>query len=427
MVYLKPLTADDGEVRRRPAAVSALVHRPHNALLLAKFPWRPATRSTRHRRAGRPTDKAEWSCGVAPARAEMARHDRPEPAPCGPKAACGLLETPMRERLLAQDIVATSREPLLILDQRLTVLMASRSFGAAFNVDEEAIVGLPLVRIANGRLNIPPLTEQLLRVASGETFKDFEVRQDTASGPRTFLIHADALGRDGSEVRLLMLTIEDVTERRKLEADSEDAMRRAGDMLVELNHRAMNSFAMIGAILSMEARLQQDELCRAAFTRMQGRIASIAHLYRTLGRGHSSEAVGSDEYLKTIVDDLIASLSDPSCKVEASFSVDKTRLPVRLAVPVGLIVNEIVTNSLKHAFTDRAHGRISIEFAPVGEHHVLRIADDGRGCGVNAGRASGLGRRLSETFARQLRGTVEHTSGPDGTTVVLRFPRADMR
>jgi chemotaxis protein methyltransferase CheR len=334
----------------------------------------------------------------------------------------------MRERLLAQDIVATSREPLLILDQRLTVLLASRSFGAAFDIDEEAIVGLSLIRIANGRLNIPPLTERLARVLSGEaTIEDFEVRQDTASGPRTFLIHASALGSDGSEVRPLMLTMEDVTERRKFEADCEDAMRRASDMVVEFNHRAMNSFAMIGAILAMEARWQQDELCRAAFNRMQARIASIAHLYRTLGRGHSSESVGSDEYLKTIVDDLIASLSDPSCKVEVSFSVDKTLLPVRLAVPVGLLVNEIVTNSLKHAFTGRAHGRIGVAFAPDGEHHVLRISDDGRGIDASAGSGSGLGRRLSEAFAQQLRGTVEHTSGPHGTTVVLRFPRADVR
>jgi chemotaxis protein methyltransferase CheR len=334
----------------------------------------------------------------------------------------------MRERLLAQDIVATSREPLLILDQRLTVLMASRSFGAAFGVDEEAVVGSPLIRIANGRLNIPPLTERLERVLSGEaTIEDFEVRQDTASGPRTFLFHASALGRDGSEVRPLVLTMEDVTERRRIEADCEDAIRRAGDMVVEINHRAMNSFAMIGAILSMEARLQQDELCRAAFARMQSRISSIAHLYRTLGRGHSSESVGSDEYVKTIVDNLIASLGDPSCKVEASFSIHKTLLPVRLAVPVGLLVNEIVTNSLKHAFTGRAHGRISVAFAPDGEHHLLRISDDGRGIDASAGSASGLGRRLSEAFARQLRGTIEHTSGPEGTTVVLRFPRDDAR
>ena len=263
----------------------------------------------------------------------------------------------MPERLLAQDIVAMSREPLLVLDERLTVLAASRSFGAAFDTDEEAVVGSPLVRIANGRLNIPLLTEQLLRVLSGEaTVKRFRspagyrVRPPHVSAscqrarPRRRPSPAGPAHHGGSDG-----TPEDRGGLRR-------RIRRANDMLVELNHRAMNSFAMIGAILTMEARLQQDDHCRAAFARMRARITSIAHLYRNLGRDHSPEAVGSDDYSQKIVNDLITSLGDPTRKVDVSFSIDKTLLPIRIAVPVGLIVNEIVTNSLKHAFTDRPHG-----------------------------------------------------------------------
>jgi chemotaxis protein methyltransferase CheR len=100
-------------------------------------------------------------------------------------------------------------------------------------------------------------------------------------------------------------------------------------------------------------------------------------------------------------------------------------LPTRLAVPVGLLVNEIVTNSLKHAFTGRSHGSIRVEFATAGDHHVLRISDDGRGMDPGAQRSTGLGQRLSETFARQLRGTIDYAGGPEGTTVLLKFPRSD--
>ncbi len=270
------------------------------------------------------------------------------------------------------------------------------------------------------------MAEQLDRVASGEAIlKDFELQQDTASGPRTFLLHASTIGGDGGQGRSLLLTWEDVTERRKIGADCEEAIARANDMLVELNHRVMNSFTMIGAVLEMEARRQQDDHCRAAFARMRTRITSIAHLYRGLGSNHTPEAVGSHEYLERIVNDLMTSFGDPTRKVEVAFSIDKTLLPTRTAVPVGLVVNEIVTNSLKHAFADRAHGTISIEFVEIDEHHVLRIADDGRGIDESARSTSGLGQRLSEAFARQLRGTIEQTSGPGGTTVVLRFPRVD--
>jgi chemotaxis protein methyltransferase CheR len=332
----------------------------------------------------------------------------------------------MPQSLLAQDIVAASREPLLVLDGRMTVLADSRSVGAAFGIDEEAVVGSPLAQISNGQWDLPLLVEQLERVASGETtLKDFEVSQDTASGARTFLLHASALGRDGGQGRPVLLTMEDVSERRRIEADCEETIARANNMLVELNHRVMNSFAMIGAILAMEARLQQDDHCRSAFARMQTRISSIAHLYRNLGRNHTPETVSSDEYLPKIVNDLMTSFGDPTRKVDVAFSIAKAVLPTRIAVPVGLVVNEIVTNSLKHAFVDRAHGTVRIEFAEIDDHHVLRIIDNGRGIDENSRSASGLGQRLSDAFARQLRGTIEQTSGPGGTTVVLKFPRVD--
>jgi two-component sensor histidine kinase len=331
----------------------------------------------------------------------------------------------MPDRLLAQDIVAASREPLLILDEQLIVRAASRSFSSTIKGGGDAVVGLPLFRIANGAWNIPELTEQLRRVAAGEApLEDFEVQQDTDSGPRAYLLHAGPLGNETGPRRLLALTLEDVTERRRIEADCAEAIARGNAMLAELNHRVMNSLAMIGAIFSMEARLQPDNRCRDAFNRMQTRIASIGHLYRNLGRDHAPEAVRSDEYLKSIVDGLITSLSDPSCKVETSLAVDEMLLPTRLAVPVGLLVNEIITNSLKHAFAGRSHGSISVEFAAAGDHHVLRISDNGRGMEPGAQRSNGLGQRLSETFARQLRGTIEYCGGSEGTTVVLKFPRS---
>ena len=273
----------------------------------------------------------------------------------------------MSDRLLAQDIVAVSREPLLVLDEHLTVVAASQSFYARFQTSPSEIIGSPFDRIANGRLEHPALADHLRRVSSGQDpLSDFEVRQETADGTRTFLLHAHPIRRDNSGRRGLALTVQEISEQRRIEADCEEAIVRANNMLVELNHRVMNSFAMIGAILTMEGRSQQDDNCRAAFDRMRSRITSIAHLYRNLGRERAPEAVSADVYLQNIVNDLIASLSDPTRKIDVSFSIAKIPLPILIAVPVGLIVNEVVTNSLKYAFTDRMHGAISVEFAQTG-------------------------------------------------------------
>ena len=228
----------------------------------------------------------------------------------------------MPDRLLAQDIVTMSREPLLVLDEQLTVIAASRSFYGTFGASQNETVGLPIARIANGLFDTPLLTQQLRRVDSGQAMlENFEIRQDAVSGARTFLLHASAIRRDGGRGRGLMLTVEDVTERRRIEADCEEAIMSANNMLVELNHRIMNSFAMIGAIVTMEGRTQQDDNCRAAFDRMRSRITSIAHLYRNLGRSTAPEAVHADEYLKNIVSDLVTSLSHPERKIDVAVSI----------------------------------------------------------------------------------------------------------
>ncbi len=330
----------------------------------------------------------------------------------------------MPDRLLAQDIVTMSREPLLVLDEQLTVIAASRSFYGTFGASQNETVGLPIARIANGLFDTPLLTQQLRRVESGQAMlENFEIRQDAVSGVRTFLLHTSAIRRDGGRGRGIMLTVEDVTERRRIEADCAEAVMSANNMLVELNHRIMNSFAMIGAIVTMEGRTQQDGNCRAAFDRMRSRITSIAHLYRNLGRSTAPEAVHADEYLKNIVSDLVTSLSHPERKIDVAVSIVQTPLPTPIAVPLGLIVNEVVTNSLKHAFDGRAHGTISVELTQASEHYVLQISDNGRGIDGTVRNASGLGQRLFETFARQLRGTAEQSTGPGGTTVTLRFPK----
>ena len=328
----------------------------------------------------------------------------------------------MSDRLLVQDIVAVSREPLIVLDEHLVVVAASQSFYDSFHISPSEVIGAPFAQVASGRLDHPMLAEQLQRASSGKILLgDFEIRQESAGGSRTFLLHGHLIRRDSGD-RALVLTVQEVTEQRRIETDCEEAIVRANNMLVELNHRVMNSFAMISAILTMEGRSQPDDTCRAAFDRMRSRITSIAHLYRNLGRANAPEAVPADAYLQNIVSDLIASFSDPTRKVEVSYSIAKTLLPTRIAVPVGLIVNELVTNSLKYAFADRTHGVVHIEFAQAGKHHVLKISDNGIGIDASAHNASGLGQRLSEAFARQLRGTVELSSGPSGTTVILRFP-----
>ncbi|MEZ5787275.1 MAG: histidine kinase dimerization/phosphoacceptor domain -containing protein [Xanthobacteraceae bacterium] len=333
-----------------------------------------------------------------------------------------------RQRRLAQGIVDTVREPLLVLDGKLSVIAASRSFYTTFKVSERETIGFPLSHLGSGQWNIPRLTELLQRIIpDNTTMEDFEVRHDFPMlGHRTILLNARKIYRDGNNTKTFLLAMEDVTDRRRAEAEREEALEQAKNLLRELNHRVMNSLGIIGAIIGLEARSANDAECRAALGRMQTRITSIAQLHRNLTRSKTVSTVSADVYLNDLLRDLVESLTAASRPVKTSFAADHVELSTDLIIPLGMIVNEVMTNSLKHAFEEQADGRVSLEFKASDGHCVLALGDNGSGS-ERAYAGGGLGRKLIETFVHQLRGSLEVSNSPEGTKVTVAFPLARAR
>ncbi|WP_035840388.1 sensor histidine kinase [Allgaiera indica] len=328
-----------------------------------------------------------------------------------------------RQRILSNGIVDTLREPLLVLDDRLSVVTASRCFYATFQVDREATIGRRLDDLGNGQWDIPELLDLLTDIVPrNASVDDFEVRHTFPNiGEKIILLNARKVFREGNHTGMLLLAMQDVTERRRLEAEREAALEQAGRLLEELNHRVMNSLSMIGAIIAMEARSLTDAECQAAFNRMRARIEAVATLYRNLSHAHSVDTVQADVYLSTLVRDLVAS-SSGAVNVALEFDIAAEPLSTRIAVPLGLILNEIVTNSLKYAFRERSEGRMGVSLASQNDTMTVLIWDDGPGIDPAASVVSGLGQKLTEAFSGQLGGAIHRNSGPDGTRYTLTIP-----
>ena len=135
----------------------------------------------------------------------------------------------------------------------------------------------------------------------------------------------------------------------------------------------------------------------------------------------NSGSVHIDDYLR----DLCVALEETAtADRRVTFACDAERAPINRdkAIVIGLLVNEVATNSIKHAFGEN-RGRISVRFRPENGRHVLSISDDGRGISDDAGDGGrpGLGMRLIEALAQQGNGTVERTTGPGGTTFTITF------
>ncbi len=322
------------------------------------------------------------------------------------------------------DIVETIREGLLVLDPDLTIRFANRAFCDTFSVAPEHTVGRKLYELGNGEWDIPKLRIALETIISGErTFEGFEIEQFFPSiGRRVICLNARKVYRPGNKIQLILLAIEDVTERVMLEREHATAHQRIGVLLQELTHRVKNSLQIIVSVVSLEARNQKSSEGKAALERVSHRIAALGRLYSILSEANAIEEVDTATYLEALCRDLIESVQkENGASIALKTDIESEPLPADRAIPLGLIVNELVTNAVKYAFPSETRGTVAVTLKRIPGELRLTVADDGKG--VDPRRAdSGLGGRLVEAFARQLGGQVERESGNKGTIVSLTLP-----
>lgn len=250
--------------------------------------------------------------------------------------------------------------------------------------------------------------------------------------PARFQNGSEAMGRwfdvFGSPVPpegCFALVFRDISSQRRAELEREEARAQAERLLVELNHRVMNTLAMIASIVRMEAgQLEADSAGRQGMARLQSRLAAVSALYRALNNAARVNWVAARPYLSQVVDAVAASVAD-AAQITLRTDIAAVDLPTAQAAPLGLLVNELMTNAMKYAFPDGRHGILSVTLALAQGQLALTVADDGVGIQPSpAPEAGGIGSELVEAFAEQLGGRVQRTTGPSGTTVKVAFPQA---
>jgi PAS domain S-box-containing protein len=321
------------------------------------------------------------------------------------------------------DLVATVREGLLVLDPDLTIRFANRSFCDTFAVTLEDAVDRKLHELGNGQWDIPELRITLETIiAGGKSIEAFEVDRSFPSiGRRVIALNARKVYRTGNRIQIL-LAIEDVTERVRLEREHAIAGERIGLLLQELTHRVKNSLQIIAAMVSIEARCHKSGEGKAALERVSHRISALGQLYSQLSKANTVEAVDAATYLDELCRDLIASVHrEGGTSIALETDIESEPLPTDRAITIGLMVNELVTNAVKYGFPGDTKGTVLVTLKRAAGELRLTVADNGQG--IDPRRAdSGLGGRLVEGFAQQLGGQLKRESGNKGTTVSLTLP-----
>ncbi len=214
-------------------------------------------------------------------------------------------------------------------------------------------------------------------------------------------------------------------EESRARAEIQAMLTEKESLLHEVHHRVKNNLQVISSLMAIQAASIGDERTRELFRENQERLRSIALIHEKLYR--------TEEFGRLDFGDFLEDLSGPLLKlfaagksVEIRTEAGGIRLPIEVATPCALIVNELVTNALKYAFAGRDKGTVSISLetwnaAPACDYR-LRVSDDGVGLapGFDWRRSTSLGLRLVDILAKQMKGTAEATTG-NGTTFTVRF------
>ena len=217
--------------------------------------------------------------------------------------------------------------------------------------------------------------------------------------------------------------VNDITSRKKAEFILKNSAKEKEALHRELLHRVKNSFALIKSLVYLERQRITDEKSNDLLAQLENRIASLAHMYAVLNETGISQTVELDYYLSQITKALVTSYIDANKKVKINTSFDNISVAPKDASSIGLIVNELMTNSLKYAFDNNIEGEISITLKRSDENGVLSIKDNGRGLpkSFNVEESTGMGLQLVRMLTEQLSGKIE-VDGSNGTTFSIILP-----
>ncbi|TMJ79900.1 MAG: PAS domain S-box protein [Alphaproteobacteria bacterium] len=238
--------------------------------------------------------------------------------------------------------------------------------------------------------------------------------------------YSNVIEDDGGTPAFRLVALVDVTAHEKVERDElEKRIREKDTLLREIQHRVKNNLQMITALIRLEARNVAGGAVIAPFDRLAGRIESVQLLYESLSEDARGDEIDLGVYLSQIASAVMRSHAVEGVRLD--LKVDAYPVSVNVAMPTGLVVNELLTNALKHAFKGRNGGTITLQSLADDKGCRVVIADDGVGLpeGAEWPKRGKLSALIAQSLRENAKASLEVKSSPGcGTRVTIVFTRA---
>lgn len=312
--------------------------------------------------------------------------------------------------------------PIIVWDPQFRITRFNHAF--------ETLTGRISAGVLGKRLEIlfPPgqseaSMELIQKKLSGERGEVVEINIQHIDGSiRTVLWNSATLLSADGEIPLATISqIQDITGRKIAEEKIKNLLAEKELILKEVHHRIKNNMATVKGLFSLQADTLKNPEAIAALKDASSRVQSMVVLYEKLYQSIGSDQVAVRNYLPSLVDEIVANFPN-SAKVKVEKKIADFVLNAKKLQPLGIIINELLTNIMKYAFAGRSDGLITVSAELKGNRVSLAIQDNGIGMPetVDFENSTGFGLRLVSILTKQIAGTIRIERG-NGTRVILEF------
>lgn len=227
---------------------------------------------------------------------------------------------------------------------------------------------------------------------------------------------------ENGEIQGVVLVFRDQSKERETQNFIEKSLREKEILLKEIHHRVKNNFQKIISLLSLQTEMIEDEKILGIFEDLQSRLISMSLIHELMYGSGDFEGVDIKDYIEKLTRFLVQTYST-SNHIKLNMDLENLHIDLDSVIPCGLIINEIISNSLKYAFPKNAGGNINLSFKKIGEEYNLVVSDDGVGMKekIDFENHKSLGLRLINMLTRQLKGKLEVDQPDRGLRFSIKF------
>jgi len=221
----------------------------------------------------------------------------------------------------------------------------------------------------------------------------------------------------------IVVSMKDITERKLAEEKIKASLLEKETMLKEIHHRVKNNLQVISSLLDLQSSYLQDEKAREALQKSMARVRTMAMIHTQLYESQDLARVDFGSFIRDLIGNISQSYGRAESPVEIKVDADETRLGIDTSIPCGLVLNELVTNALKHAFPKGRDGEIHVGMRSEDNRVVLTVKDNGIGFpdAIDLTNLKSMGLELVNILVRQMNGKIDMQVDA-GTTWTITFP-----